>query len=176
MVECNLFELTVDLVEQDGTPLIRYFFFTDLPAGTRVILSCQRTYTNVQGEQCVWVGHDEAVFTKPSVHGSYNGANGQIDVVASDRQAFQRFKQTRSSFSPGIASQVSSVVTVILTVGARQPIEAFGRNNVHLSGRMVRNRGEVNVVKVSKDIEVSVCKECQPTSAHGLLHGGELTE
>jgi hypothetical protein len=152
----------VDVEAHGGTPQVRYFFYTDLPAGTKVILSCQRTYTNTQGERCVWVGRDEAVLTEPSVQGTYSGARGQIDVVGSDRRAFERFKQIRSAFSPDIASAVSDVLSVILTAGARQPLKEFGRNNAHLSGQLVRRRGDVNIVQVSKDVKVPVRKECQP--------------
>lgn len=176
MVECNLCELAVDLVEQDGTQLIRYFFYTDLPVGTRVILSCHRTYTNVQGEQCVWLGYGEAVLTKPSANGSYSGAEGLIDVAVSDRLACERFNQTRSTFSPGIASAVSSVLTVVLTVGARQPRKDFGRNNINLSGRMVHSRGELNVVNVFKKIEVPLSNEFQPVITHGHLRSDESTD
>jgi hypothetical protein len=35
MVECNLFELAVDVEGHGDTPQVRYFVYTDLPAGTK---------------------------------------------------------------------------------------------------------------------------------------------
>ena len=55
MLVCNLFELSLS-VTGDETPIVDYLFYTDLPAGTQVLLSCERTYLNLRGEDSLWVG------------------------------------------------------------------------------------------------------------------------
>jgi hypothetical protein len=162
VLTCNLFELALALHNDGRTAILEYLFYTDLPAGTRVILSCERSYTNLRGDKCVWVGHDEAALAKPSIRGDYNGAQGEIDVAASDRRALDRFRQIKNTFSSGITSPVSDTLTVTATVGARQPLKEFGKNNRYLSGRMVYDRGGVNVVEVCKSIVIPIQKESQP--------------
>src|SRR5262245_22873767 len=85
MVKCDLFEMSLDVVDE-GTPFLVWSCYTDLPAGTHVILTCRRTYLDMRGDRCVWTGHGERVEVLPSVHGDFNGARGRIDVNASDKK------------------------------------------------------------------------------------------
>ena len=161
MVTCDVFELKLNLTDGD-TPAIDYVFYTDLPAGTRVVLSCQRTFVNMRDEQSLWVGYNEALEVKPSIHGDYNGGRGRIDVVSSDKKALQLFNQINSSLSPGIKSSVSDAFTVVLTVGARQRLRQFGKKNSELSGQMVSKRGDISVIEVSRSVHVPMKPSFQP--------------
>ncbi len=161
MITCDLFELQLELSDSDNRSL-KYMFYCDLPAGTRVVLSCQRTFKNTRGETCLWVGFNTALEIQSNVHGDYNGGVGVIDVDASDRKAFEQFKQINKGFSGGIQTPVSDNFTVVLTVGARQRLKAFGRNNSSLNGDMVGENGGINVVEVEKSCKIPVKDELQP--------------
>jgi hypothetical protein len=161
MITCDVFELVLN-VESDGDLFIEYSFYTDLPAGTRVTLSCQRMFANMRDEECLWVGYNEAKMVEPSVHGDYNGGSGRIDVIESDKKALALFKQINKGLSAGIKTPIGDDFTVVLTVGARQRLREFGRNNCNLSGQMVSETGGINVVEVSKSIKLPMLAELQP--------------
>mgnify|MGYP003635139345 FL=1 len=163
MLTCDLFELSLTLKQNaSGHPVIEFSYYTDLPAGTRVILSCERTYNDMQDEECVWVGYNAVIFVEPAFYGDFNGGSGQIDVVESDQKALALFNEINSSFSSGVKTPVSDDIRVDLTVGARQRLRAFGKNNCELSGQMVECSGGVNVVRVSESLTIPMLPELQP--------------
>ena len=114
------------------------------------------------GTKCVWVGHNERIEIQPAIRGDFNGVTGRVDLVASDRRASLRFERINGEFSSGVKGKVSDQLTVSMTVGARQPMRLFGKNNCNLSGVMVTHTGEVNVVIVEKIILTPMPAELQP--------------
>lgn len=161
MIICDIFELTLTLKDEGG-PFIEYNYYTDLPAGTRIFLSCERTYIDLSEEECVWGGYDEEIFVEPATYGDFNGGSGRIDVVESDKQALKLFNQINKNFSSSIKAPVSDVLTIDLIVGARQRLKAFGKNNSELSGQMVHDSGGINIVNVSESITLPMLSELQP--------------
>jgi hypothetical protein len=162
MIACNLFEVNLS-VSGEENPIVDYLFYTDLPAGTQVILSCQRTYLDLRGSLSLWVGYNERLTVVPSVQDGYCGCRGRIDVVASDKKASDLFKQINSNSPPGISTPVSEMFTIVLTVGGRQRLKEFGRNNSELSGNLVSDRGGIKVVEVSREIRIPMKSAFQPT-------------
>jgi hypothetical protein len=152
MVTCDFFEIDAN-VSDGHNPVIEYKLYTDLPAGTQVILSCQRTFQDMRGELSLWIGHNERLIVMASVLGSYNCCRGQVDVVASDKKALALFKEINQSFSPGVKSPVSDTFTLVLTVGARQRLRQFGNKNADMSGQMVSYVGGINIVEIAKPLQ-----------------------
>lgn len=162
MVKCDLFEVKLAVENEGDKPYLVWSFYTDLPAGTQIILTCNRTFLDMQGDKCLWTGHNERIEVEPKAHGDYNGAGGRIDVNASDKKALELFNQINAGFSPGIKTPVSDELTLGFTAGARQRVRAFGRNNSELSGQMVTTTGGINVVEMKKSVLIPMQKELQP--------------
>jgi hypothetical protein len=161
MLICDIFDVRASVIDGEN-PTIEYLFYTDLPAGTRVILSCQRTYHDMASELSLWTGHSETMDVMPAVHGSYNGGRGRINVVESDKRGLALFQQINRSNGPGIKSKVSDELTLVFTVGARQRIRDFGKNNNELSGQMVNTAGGIHVVEVQQSIHIPMRDDIQP--------------
>lgn len=162
MVQCEVFEVKVDLEDDNGKPCLAWTFYTDLPAGTQVILACKRTFLDMRGDTCLWTGHNERLEVRPKVQGDYNGASGRIDVHASDKKARGLFDEISTGSAPAIKTPVSDELTLGFTVGARQRLRAYGQNNAELRGKMVSANGDINVVVVRKSICIPMQKELQP--------------
>ena len=162
MVQCDVFEVKVDLEDESGRPYLVWTFHTDLLAGTQVILACERTFSDMLGATCLWTGHNERLEVHPNVHGNYNGANGRIEVYASDKKARELFEEISTGSAPAIKTPVSDEMILSFTVGARQKLRAYGRNNTELRGKMVSANGDINVVVVSKSICIPMQRELQP--------------
>lgn len=163
LLTCDLFELRLALTGGD-CPKVEYLFYTDLPAGPVVIISCYRTYENMRGEKCVWAGYDGKRELIPNAHGDFSGGKDIVDVYNSDKQGFEFFNALSSSFSAGIKTRVSDEFIVSITLGGRQRLRAFGKNNSGMNGQMVSKAGEINVVQVSANIVVPMAEEFQPLS------------
>ena len=163
MVTCNVFELTLSVIGGDR-PRVEYSLHTDLPVGTQVIISCDRTFEDKRGSLRVWVGYNETLNLMPSLQNGFSEYRGIIDVVESDKQAFDLFRKIRnSSFPPpGNKTPISDIFTVILTVGARQRLREFGKYNANLSGLMVSEWGVVNVIEVRRDNFLPMSPDFQP--------------
>ena len=162
MVTCNVFELILTVIGGDR-PSVEYSLHTDLPAGTQVILSCERTYEDKRGSLSVWGGYDEMLNLMSSVQNGFSGYRGVIDVVESDKQALDLFRQINRCLTPsGIKSPIGDIFTVRLTVGARQRLREFGKYNAKLSGLMVFDSGGINVIRVSRDFLLPMSPEFQP--------------
>jgi len=162
MVTCDLFEMNLAVKQKGGKPYLVWSFVTDLPARTQVILSCSRTFLNMRGDTCVWTGHNERLEVQPNALGDYNGTAGRIDVDDSDQKALDLFNEIHTAFSSGVKTPVSDELTLCLTVGARQRLRAFGRNNSDLSGHMVSRAGDINKVEICKSVVVPMQDAFQP--------------
>jgi hypothetical protein len=114
-----------------------------------------------EGEECLWIGHDEELEVGDGV-GDYNGCRGHIDVVNSDRKAFERFMQISVEASAGIASPVSDKLELVLTVGARQRLNGFGRYNAFLCGKRVREDGGAKFVRETLNLNLPMDRKFQP--------------
>jgi len=159
MPTCDLFEVNITGLEPDT---VDYLVYTDLPAGTRVLVTCQRSFVNLKSERRLWIGYDEALVIQPSIYGDFNGLRGRIDVVQSDRRALERFRNIDASWSSGIGSKVSDEVEIVFTVGARQRLRDYGRNNENLSGQMVSRSGDLKIVESRAAVIVPMHSELQP--------------
>ena len=162
MIQCNFFEIRLLRLVDEFPQSVDFLCQTDLPEGTRLILSCQRRFTNTRGEECLWIGQDEELEISSDGSSDSNGCRGHIDVVNSDRKALDRFKQISSESSAGIASPVSDNLELVITVGARQPLKGFGKHNAFLCGRMVREDGGVKFVRETLNVNLPMDRQYQP--------------
>lgn len=162
MIKCDVFELSAEVVEKTGKLVLTYLFYTDLPPHTRAIVTLRRTFLNSRDEECVWGGFNSAEMLNPGVHGDYAGLAGEIDIAMSDQIGADRFREINQSFSAGISAPASDRLSLIVTVGARQRLRAFGKNNANLSGVMVVNSGGINVGESVVTVEVPMADELQP--------------
>lgn len=159
MIRCDIFELRLSC---GNGATIDYLLWTDLPAGTRVMVTCKRSFINLRNETRVWMGYNDALEVKPSVHGDFNGLKGTIDIRESDQIASSMFDSIQSAHSAGIQSKVSDEVVVVMSVGGRQRLRAFGKNNESLSGQMVDESASPRVVRVSKSLVIPMDNDLQP--------------
>ena len=166
MVTCDVFE--AELRARDQSPqVVEYLLYSDLPAGTQVVLSCQRTFYDMAGKLSIWPGWGDTLIIDPSIYGDFNGIRGTIDVGESDAEAFELFKDINRSCGRGIRSRVSDELTIIFTVGARQRLRIFGKNNCNLDGQMVHQHGGINIVEIECKIVVPMQDEFQPIGSDG---------
>jgi len=170
MIICDLYQLSAELKGESGRRKISYSLYSDLPAGTRAIISLERFYYNSRGEKCVWTGvgpgfGDEAFF-KPNIYGDFAGLEDEIDVELFDRCALEEFEAIITSLSLGVVCRVSDELQLIISVGARQRIRAFGKNNENLTGGMVAKKGSVNIVEAEISFNAPVLAESQPFTSN----------
>lgn len=163
MVTCNLFELRLSILNHDD-PIVSYDFRTDMPPGTRVILTCQRTYLDASGSLSLWIGYNEMITLEAPIQDGCCQHHGQIDIDSSDQKAFDLFGRINSGDSPGVSTSISEEVTIVLTVGARQRLREFGRNNADLVGKMVLEDGDIRYVEISESILIPMNPAYQPSS------------
>jgi len=116
----------------------------------------------LRAEPCVWLGDGDTLYLQPSIYGDFNGIQGRINVVDSDKGSYSLFKEINRSFGRGITSRVSDEMTIIFTVGAKQRLRIFGKRNCELQGGMVTKHGDINIVNVQKDIFIPMLEELQP--------------
>lgn len=159
MVRCDVFNVTVQLRQNDQ---LHFEFITDLPPGTRVLVTCERSFLNYTGANSVWTGFDDFVEVKPSATEHLNGATGTVDVVSSDQLASSFFKETMKGKASKVTSPVSDDLHLVFTVGARQRLAEFGKNNCELNGRMVVHEGGVPYVSVRASVTCPMAVKYQP--------------
>ena len=133
MITCNVFDLQLAV---DGRKL-RWQISTDLPGGTRVIVDIRRYYENSEGEQQLWMLWSDSILLTNTGPGDFNGAAGEIDIDEGDARGLVEFNRLLGPYSSGAVKPVGPEVHVQATVGLRQPLKAFGKNNCNLSGDMV---------------------------------------
>ena len=158
MMTCDVFDLLV-LVEGRT---FRWTVSTDLPGGTRIIVDVSRRYNDTRGDECLWTLWNDAVLLTPTGPGDRNGATGTVDIDAGDAQGLSKFSELLGPYSSGIATPIGPAVYVEVTVGARQPMKAFGKNNCNLSGGMVVESGGINIVRKEAVFSVEMRREYQP--------------
>lgn len=167
-LHCEIFEAEVGLGGSPGRPEIHYKLWTDLPAGTLMALSCYRSYLSWRNERAVWVMAEDELIVRPNVLGDFNGAQGVISVEKADLHAKKEFEQRlKSGFSAGIQTPVGDEVELIFTVGARQRLKAFGKNNRNLAGPLVQEEGGVRFVELRKKVKVPLRSDLQPLREEG---------
>ena len=106
MVVCNLFEVILS-VSGNENPIVDYLIYTDLPAGTQVLMSCRRTYRDRHANDSLWIGESERLTLVSQVQDGYCGWRGKINVETSDKKALEHFRQLNSVYSPsGISTPV----------------------------------------------------------------------
>jgi hypothetical protein len=160
MIECNRFDLSISFIDPE-VPIVRYQILTDLPAGTRVIISAYRTYLDYEGNECVWsLFWDDFFFGKSE--GDTNGVEGIIDINAGDKIARREFEDTLSDYSSGIEGELSDEIVVDATVGLRQRLKIFGKNNCNLVGQRVHDDGTMHLVKGGTSIFCPILDENSP--------------
>lgn len=161
-VRCDVFELEASVKDLSTNPILCYRFWTDLPAGTIVGLSCSRRYLDLSGDSCLWSMIQDGLLVQPKVYGDFCGGRGEIDVNSSDAEGRKEFDDLLGEFSSGIASPVGAEVHLVLSVGARQRLRAFGKNNRSLCGAMVFDAGGINCVQVEATLNVPMADKYQP--------------
>jgi hypothetical protein len=57
---------------------------------------------------------------------------------------------------------VAPEIHVQVTVGARQPMKAFAKNNCNLTGGMVAESGGINIVREEVVVSAEMRREYQP--------------
>ena len=86
-----------------------------------------------------------------------------MDVIASDERALKRFREIHSDgFSHGTKTPVDDELVVDMVVGARQRIRDFGKYNCNLTGEMVENSGGIQIVRISKSLNIPMRPDLQP--------------
>ena len=161
MIRCDMFALEVT-VERAAHSLLEIRLTTDLPAGALVIVDCARTYETLRERQALWTVFNERFEVKPRVRGDFNGFTVSVDVDAGDEQASSEFEESLSDFSAGIRAPVSDSVTVTATLGGRQRLRPFGRNNENLSGSEVTTDGGIKIARAVVEVSVPMRAELQP--------------
>jgi hypothetical protein len=163
---CEVFEANLHVANPYGRPEIHYELWTDLPDGTLVALGCYRNYTNWRNESCVWVMVQDALTVVPNIKGDYNGVAGVIDVVKGDLEAKEEFEELLRG-SAGIRTPVGDEIEVIFTVGARQRLKAFGKNNQNLVGRLIQERGPIHFIELKAIVNAPMRRDLQPLKTEG---------
>lgn len=164
---CELFEAELSAVNAHGRPEIHYKLWTDLPAGTLVALGCYRSYTNWRNERCVWVMVQDALTIVPNVLGDWNGVVDTIDVIKGDLEAKKEFEDLLGGSSAGIRTPVEDEIEVVFTVGARQRLKAFGKNNENLVGPLIQKRGPIHYIELAATVNVPMRRDLQPLRTKG---------
>lgn len=160
MVVCNLFSVDAHVLD-DRTRVVQVVIRTDLPSGTQIIYSVDRTYLDKKGELSLWVGQGDRIVVDRS-----NECHLDIDIDASDEMALDYFRQLNSgSFPSGNISPVSDTVDISFVVGARQRLKEFGRNNSELTGMVVREAGSVKIVESRHQFCIPMEQKFQPPFA-----------
>lgn len=158
MITCDVFDLNAVV---DGRTL-RWTVRTDLPGGTRIIVSVSRRYVDTRGDECVWSLWGDSVLLTATGPGDCVEAKGALNIDEGDAHGLSRFNELLGPYSSGIVNPVGPEIQVQVTVGARQPMKAFGKNNCNLSGGMVSNSGGINIVREVAVVSVEMCRENQP--------------
>ena len=163
MVQCNIFDFKLDLKKSSNGAKVVYKYWTDLPCGTLVGLCFFRLYKDNADNDCMWTLFEEELTVAPKELGDFNGGHGTLYVERGDRNALEEFEdEAFGEFGTGINGRVSDEITFVLTVGARQRIKAFGKNNCNLSGSEVFESGGINIVEVEASILLPLEEELQP--------------
>ncbi len=164
MIECSIFDVKIEVV---GNPkrVIKWKFFTDLPCGTNVIVSCKRIYQDYDGDDCVWSLENDTYIVEPTDSGDLSGAKSKFDVDKADKDAQKEFNESINQYSSGIKTPVSNEIIIRFSVGGRQKLKAFGKQNKNLVGSMVSESGRVKVVLVESRVELPIKPEYQPLQA-----------
>lgn len=145
-ITCDVFELEVSL-KRGQWPSLSYVYWTDLPAGTQVGLLCFRRYEDFSDQECSWLLRGEGVVVGSNARGDFNGGLDTIDIREADRRALADFERLLRPRAPGMKTPPSDEITLLLTVGGRQRLKAFGGGNRNLVGDMVEDANGVNIVR-----------------------------
>lgn len=158
VITCDIFDLSV--VVENRT--IRWSVSTDLPGGTQFIVDVSRRYTDTRGDSCLWsLWSGRVVLTEKSI-GDRNGATGIVSIDDGDACGLAQFNELLGPYSSGTLGPVGPEIHVEATVGARQVMKAFGKNNCNLAGDMVANSGGINIVQAQVIVSVEMRPEYQP--------------
>lgn len=158
MITCDVFDLHVVV---EGRTL-RWSISTDLPGGTRLGVGVSRRYINTRGDQCLWSLWSEAVLLTATGPGDRNGAMGTLNIDEGDAHGLSQFNELLGPYSSGTMKHVGPEIHVQVTVGARQPMKAFGKNNCNLAGGMVVDSGGINIVEEEVVVSAEMRREYQP--------------
>ena len=79
-----------------------------------------------------------------------------------DAHGLEQFNESLVPYSAGILKPVSPQLHVSATVGARQPMKAFGKNNCNRDGGMVSDAGDTKIVREEVVLALEMRPEFQP--------------
>jgi hypothetical protein len=164
MIECDAFDVEIKVIESPDR-IIAWELFTDLPCGTKVIVSCNRVYKDYDDEECVWTLDDDTFIVEPTSHGDLNGAKNKFDVDKADKKALVKFNDSITQYSSGIKTTVSDEINLSFIVGGGQIIKAFGKYNGNLTGSMVFDSGGIQIIEVESKVILPMSPKYQPTVA-----------
>jgi hypothetical protein len=157
MVECSLFEVVVKCDER----ILYIDIKSDLPAGTRVIVSVFRTYRNLANEEELWQLLSEAIFLE-SLQRELNGFSLSANIDELDGKAKEYFKSVIPSCPRGMTSLPSELINIRCSVGARQKLKLFGKMNKKLRGNKVVASGGINLVEGCSNVILPISEENLP--------------
>lgn len=158
VITCDVFDIHAAV---EGR-ILRWSVSTDLPGGTRLIVDVSRQYTDARCDKCVWSLWNDAVLLTPTGPGDRNGAIGTLNIDEGDAHGLSRFNKLLGPYSAGILKPVEHDLFLQVTVGARQPMKAFGKNNCNLTGDMVVDSGGINIVRKELALWVEIRHDYQP--------------
>ena len=158
MITCDLFDLDASVLGRT----LRWSVSTDLPGGTRIIVDVSRRYINTRGDQRIWSLWGDGILLTATGPGSRNGAAGTLNIDEGDAHGLSQFNELLGPYSSGILKPVGPEIYVQVTVGARQPMKAFGKNNCNLAGGMVADSGGINIVREELVVSAEMRQEYQP--------------
>ena len=152
MISCNVFEMEAQLVEEPERAL-RYSYWTDLPAGTLLIVDCTRSFTDYGGKKRHWVLFNDRLTVGPNTRGDFNGGAGEIRIAEGDQRALRQFEELLPHLSSGMQTPPTERIRLELCVGGRQRLKAFGKSNEALVGGMVSKMGDMRIVRVERTVQ-----------------------
>jgi hypothetical protein len=142
---CNHFDVSASVLADAKT--IEFSLRSDLPPGTLVILSVQRKYLDYHGQPSIWVGHSERFALGDSRDVAGGVYSGFVDTFHSDTIAYNLFRRINTDGNSSTSSLPSNELDLIFTVGLRQQLKVFGKNNAFLSGSKVSKDGNISIVR-----------------------------
>src|SRR5262249_1094889 len=137
MIVCDEFVLIANVRERT----LEWSVHTDLPGGTRLIVDISRHYNNTRGDLCLWNLWNDAIILWTTGPGDLNGGTGSLNIDDGDAHGLANFSELLGPYSSGTVNLVGAEIYVQATIGARQPLKAFGKNNCNLAGNMVSVAG-----------------------------------
>lgn len=160
MLQCNYFEVSAHATAENSRQ-IGHRLLTDLPEGTVAIVNVSRYYLDCQGAKCVWTLFGERV-SLTKMKGDFNGFQDVFDIDTGDKRARASFERILSDYSSGIRGELSQEVFVSYTIGLKQRLKAFGKNNCNIEGQYVHDDGVIRIIRGETSVIISISEENKP--------------